>query len=524
MKLSTETPARAFAWMIAVAVMVAMMAAAAAGCGGEKTASDIEPAAGFATTATPPPPATDTIPYTIEFVPKTLSGPPLPALQGYHAFVNRDGRWLVVGGRGQGLHTFMQAPATNFIDSLSNHFLWVIDPESGKYWSFDVASLADTLSAPLSSTTAQACYDPATDLVYLIGGYGWLADGSNMKTFNTIISFPLGKMVDAVAQSSPDPVAIRGLIKFGQDDRFAVTGGELFQLGGSFYLVFGQVFNGQYRAFGGSDTGFYQQYTSQVRRFTLNPNTLKILSYGATTDSAFHRRDGNIVASIDPATGAERIAAFGGVFQPGIIGGYQQPVYINSKGFATVDTTVAQKFSAYECPVIAIYDSSGGAIYHTFFGGISHYYYHQTDSQRVVFKLATEQGRNDGLPFIGDISVFRQGSDGKYGEYFLPTATPGDSLVGASIPFIPSIKNFTSGIAYPNGVLKLNALPAGKRTLIGYIYGGILAYNPLPVVPNTGTKAVNHLYEVYLTPKPMGVAPATLAKESTWSGDNLHRR
>jgi hypothetical protein len=465
------------------------------------------------------------LPFKLEFVQKNYSNP-VPHLQSYTIAVSKNGYWIVSGGRRQGLHTFESAPANNFIADSSNNFLYLINPANGVYEFFDVNKLPANLSAPLQSTNQQYYYDRNTDQLYIIGGYGWNAKKTNMLTFNTIMRYKVNDM--ALAIKSGDSAKITSLIEVSQDDRFAVTGGELYKMNTNFYLVFGQKFTGQYRAFGGSD--FQQKYTEEVRVFTLAPNSLKILSYGATTnneaDRPFHRRDGNITEDIDPATGEPRIAAFGGVFQPGIIGAYTYPIYINSPTTPIVDRTGNQKFSQYECPVIPIFDSSGTnpTMYRTFFGGIGHYYYYQTDSQRIVYDTATQQGRNDGFPFVEDVTTFLQSADGKYNEFIHIDPTPGRRLIGTSIPFILNRDMITKGYTYDNEVIKLASIPGGNRILIGYIYGGIEAQNPLPLIPNTGTFVSNSVFEVYLTVTPTAAIPASEGHESTKSDANLKRK
>jgi hypothetical protein len=466
------------------------------------------------------------MPFYIEFVPVDYPGKsPLPRLQSYVQATVSDGTWLIALGRRQGLHMFMPAPNNNFVKDSANNFIWVIDPNTGDYWNFDVNQLSDNLSAPFKATNAQNYYDPNTHQLYIIGGYGWKADGSNMVTFNTIMRFHVDSMAKAV-RSGANAAKITSLIQQSTDDRFAVTGGELFNMGGNFYLVFGQRFDGQYRAFGGDD--FTQKYTEVVAVFNLLPN-LKINSYGTTTNSEsdhpFHRRDGNIIDDVDPVTGQERITALGGVFQPGIIGAYTYPIYITSPAAPTLDRTGNQKFSQYECPVITIYDSAvTKRVYHTFFGGIGHWYYMQTDSQKAVYNIATGQGRNDGFPFVEDVTTFSQGADGTYQEYIHTTPIPGQRLLGASIPFILDPAIAAGGQTYSNGVLKLSKFASGSKTKIGYIYGGIEAQNPLPLIPNTGTYVSNTVFAVYMTYLPSPGIPADQGHESTKSDANLQRK
>ncbi|PZX58066.1 hypothetical protein [Algoriphagus chordae] len=460
----------------------------------------------------------DALPFTIEFVEQNYgSKPALPSLQSYVSAMNQAGEIFVAGGRRQGLHTFNPAPATNFEKDSANNFLFIIDPVAGDQWSFDVNQLGDELSAPLQANNLQSYHDEASDFMYIVGGYGWKADGSDMVTFGTVIRFKLEDISAAIKSGAPAS-SVKALMQIGNDDRLAITGGELFMLNGSFYLVFGQRFDGQYRAFGGTD--FTQEYSNAFRVFRLDPQTLKITAYGATqnsgADKPFHRRDGNIFESIDPATGMANITALGGVFKPGIIGGYDYPIFISSPSGVVMDSTVHQRFSQYECPVITIYNETAQdtSLYHTMFGGISMYYYSQTPDQRAVFDSATMQGRNDGLPFIADISTFQKSSTGTYQEFIQPEPIAGNRLLGSSITFIGNRSLEADLMAFDNGVIKLNKVPVGAKILAGYIYGGIEAQNPFPSIPNEGTWASNTLFAVYVTNSPSGAIPASFATKA----------
>ncbi|MBL7811878.1 MAG: hypothetical protein JNL57_06605 [Bacteroidetes bacterium] len=458
------------------------------------------------------------LPFRIEFVEmKYTTEKALPRLQSYASTLSNDGMLIVMGGRRQGLHTFMPKPVNNFIRDSSNQFIFVIDPQTGAQWSFDARKLSSLKAAAMACTNQQFYHDRSTGNMYIVGGYGWNEQGTDMLTFNTIMSFNTDKMIAAI-KGGKSPADIESLISIAQDDRLAVTGGELVKMGNTFYLVFGQLFNGQYRAFGGND--FTQKYLETVKMFTLVPNSLKILSYGESTntdaDHPFHRRDGNIVEDIDPSTGSPRISSFGGVFQPGIIAPYTYPIYINGTGNIKTDRTFEQKFSQYECPVISVYDSNQTmpAVYHTFFGGIGHYYYSQTDTQRAAYDIVTKQGRNDGFPFVADISTVVQKKDGTYAEYLQMDPVPGNRLLGSSILFIENPAMMKSGMMYENGVLKLQKMQKNGRYLVGYIYGGVEAINPLPLIPNTGTKVSNTVFAVYVSNTPANVYTTDRAKPS----------
>ena len=463
------------------------------------------------------------LPYTVEFIRQESNKfSSLPAVQSYVSTISKDGYLLVIGGRTQGLHQFNEAPAHNFPEELSNDSIFVIDPKSGEYWAFDTNKLNSGLSAPLQSTNQQAYHDRQTDLMYILGGYGWKADKTNMITFPTIISFQVEQLVTAI-RNNGTPASIESLMKVNQDERFAVTGGELFKMGSNFYLVFGQKFDGQYRAFGGDD--FQQEYTEQVRIFNINSSTLKILNYGATTnkesDKPFHRRDGNIIEDIDPATGKFRITAFGGVFQDGKIAPYTYPIYIYDPSTPTLDRSANQKFSQYTCPVVTVYDSAQNqkAVYHTFFGGIGHYYYFQTPQQKAAYDTVTFSAktgkRNDGFPYVTDISTFLQTADGTYKEFIHTSPIQDTLLMGTNMRFNILPEVITQGLAYKNGVFNLASFPASEKQLVGYVYGGIQADFPLPLIPNQGSHASNALFAVYLSRTPSDAIPADKGHSSS---------
>jgi hypothetical protein len=459
-----------------------------------------------------PTPTPNAVPFTLDFVEQPFSGTDggagLPPLQAFSLGRTKDGRFLVVGGRVTlGLHMFT-SNEDNFPQLSSNKWLWVIDPKTGAHWSFDTTALGADLSGPLSATNAQAFQDPSSDQMLVVGGYGWA--GGNMITYNTILSFPVSELAAQVASARPDAAKIKALIQHAADNRFAVTGGALKKLGNVFYLLFGQKFNGQYRAFGGSD--FTQAYTEQIAQFTLKPNTLKILSWGVLTssdaDHPYHRRDGNVVDNVDPTSGAERITAFGGVFMPGKIAAYTNPIYIDPSG-PTIDRKNNQRFSQYQCPVIVAYDSKAKVLYHTFFGGIGATWFSQTPSQHQAYETVAGQGRNDGFPFVADVTTYVEKSDGTFTEWILPKPTPQNQLLGASVDFIIDNDLVASGAATAKGVLHLDKWKTGEKKLIGYVFGGIQAQNPLPLVPNSGTQASNALLQAYLTLTPEAAYPAS---------------
>jgi hypothetical protein len=465
-----------------------------------------------------------------------------------------------MAGRVVGLHTFnavdnqAEPDEGNFPPASANQYMYVIDPNEGVQASFDVMNLANELLSPLRSTNQQFWHDEENDTLYVTGGYGVDYADDVMVTFDTLLVMSPEKVASILTSGESDEAiakAIEAEIHVFHDNRFAVTGGYFENLDGLYYLAFGQLFFGQYSTFGrphdslfaqrqqslilekmettGHDVAelrtatssrvpFVQHYTEELRVFTLDPDDFKILSYGATVTSdaarSFHRRDGNFVTTVDPATGKARLAAFGGVFPPGVIGAYAQPIYIDGPGIYDI-ADFEQSFSQYECPVLILYDPESKIVYHLFFGGISGHFYHLTKEQMEVYEKVTEEGRNDGLPFINDISVLALAGDGTHAEYILPEAFPDFRLLGANAELLPAVTPKGSvSIRYEPApeVVDLSKMKPGQSRVVGYVYGGIEAEAPLPKIPNSGTTASQSVFAVTVTRTPSDVIPASKAK------------
>ncbi len=493
-----------------------------------------------AQTGTTPPSAPVTkgaLPFTLKFEEVTYNTVPI-ALHSY-AVANPDGgKYLLVGGRAAqaGLHTFKNAPANNFPSA--NNTMIVFDPANGVVGTFDVTKLSWDFAKVLQATNGQGYYDRSTDMFYLCGGYGMgNPDGSNYMTFGALLRFPATKVIAAILQGQTDAAraaAIQLLIESVSDPSLAVTGGELFETNGIFTLVFGQQATGMYDAFTGN---FQQVYTCQARYFQINPNNFGqgLLNQGvSTTSNDYHRRDGNTISTYDPNTGSPIIGAFGGVFPPGIIGCYSKPVYLTvSASSRTIkQDSFSQKMSAYNCPTVVAYSAGQKAVYHTFFGGVSHYWLNQTWLHGAMYQQVTKEGRNDGMPFCEDISVLVRKAGGSYKEWIYPApiaaigyppkdmsqpqppASVVSNLRGASARFLPDPSLIASGKMDSEGVVLLDRFQPNDSVVIGYTYGGIEAQNPLPQIPNTGTKCSSAVYKVTLVMQPADAVDARYAHQA----------
>ncbi len=474
-----------------------------------------------------PPITPNALPYTLTFEEIAPTSKPLPGCHSYAAAMIAPNRMLVLGGRSllAGLHTF-ETNANNFPSP--NRTMMVIDPTQGTWTGFDVTTLPWHLARVMMSANAGGYYDPSDGYFYLLGGYGpGTADmaRANYATFGTILRFKAASVVQTILLTNKTDAQkaaiIAPMIQWFDDERLAVTGANLFRAKGNFYLMFGQTASGMYEAFGGGN--FQQSYNCQVVAFKTDSLFTKLLTYGAiATNPDFHRRDGNSVLSVDPTTESSIIAAFGGVFPPGIIGAYPRPVYVapTLSGGNVVEASVSARFGSYECPMVVAYSANDRATYHNFFGGIGHYFFHQTYAHAGVYTTVTKEGRNDGLPFIEDVTAFVRKRDGSSQEWILtkpiaaayppPAGGPPSNLRGTGALFFPNPA--PGGPIDGNGIVLLDRLPANSKSLVGYIYGGIEAQNPLPVKPNSGTTASNALYRVWITNVSSGAIDAKYAR------------
>ncbi len=476
---------------------------------------------------------TPPVPYTLTFVPSTTAS--LPALHSYCLANVSATQWLVLGGRYQnGLHTFN--PSGNFAGP--NTFLWSINPVAGTALQVaDLSQLQPNVGNPLTSTNQECEYNAATGYWYAIGGYGVTRPGTNFQTFPTVTRIPVPTLLSIVNNGNLTPAQRQTAVSALLNDPanqitstpLQVTGGVLSHMAsGLEFLAFGQVFTGSYNPFS-SNTGFTQTYTQQVVPFTisnctaaqgdacaLTVNTFTPIT-SADPDKPFNRRDFAAGYDVDPTSGGERFAVFGGVFRPGAIAAYDYPVYITGAGTTvqvTPDHTAHQHLGFYNEPLIVAWDGTNS--YHTFFGGISHYFLNQTPQQKQVYALVTTEGRNDGMPFAQDIGTLIEGSTGAYQEFVAPRGVPKGNLDGASVDFVPNLGVSQHLQGSGGSVVNLSSFQPGERELIGYIYGGIEAQFPLPCIPSHGTQAVGTLYSVYLTMTPWpGLLPASQMTEAT---------
>ena len=412
-------------------------------------------------------------PFEVKIEPITVPG--LAGLQGY-AFAQDSGKWLIIGGRIDGLHK--RQPSAAFDAAGLNNNLTVIDPVSKQKWTASISSLPTAIKEQISSTNMG--FHQEGKYLYFIGGYGYSATESDHITYNKMTAIDVPATINAVVNATSFTSYFRQIT----DNKFAVTGGHLEKIYNTYYLIGGNKFTGRYNPMGNSS--YVQVYTDAAHKFTITDNgtSINITHLGSLVDTdELHRRDYNVTAQIMP-NGQEGLTAFSGVFQKTVNLPFLNCVNLDSSGYV-VNNAFSQHYNHYHCANIPMYSTSNSEMHTVFFGGIAQYY----DSSGTMVQ-------DDNVPFVKTIARVTRNSAGVMTEYKLPVEMP--AFLGAGSEFIPVDNNIKK---FHNGVVKLDLLPQ-DTTLVGYIYGGInsSAKNIFFAPGSSGTlsTASSKIFEVYI--------------------------
>lgn len=396
-------------------------------------------------------------------------------LNGIQSFAHAEhnGKWLIIGGRLDGLHR--RQPFAAFDIAGNNNQLIVIDPLNKQVWKKSITSLPIEIQEQLSSTNME--FHQEGDILYLIGGYGYNAASASKKTFNTLTAINVSLTIDAVINNAAINTYFRQII----NEQFAVTGGHLEKINDTYYLIGGNRFDGNYNPMG--NPTYVQVYTDAIRKFKIHDDgvTINIIHTDTIIDAAsFHRRDYNAVAQILP-DGTEGISVFSGVFQPSINLPFLNSIRVDSNSYQ-IEDSFNQYYNHYHCAVLPIYSETTNNMHTLFFGGIAQFY----DSAGVLVQ-------DNNVPFVKTIARVTRDKNGKMSEYKLPIEMP--NFLGAGSEFILN-GNITK---YKNNVIRFDQL-SNDTNLLGYIFGGINSTAKNIFFTNTGNEssASNSIFKVYL--------------------------
>lgn len=428
----------------------------------------------------------DSLPFTLKI---ELADFSLPV--GLQAFASAiyDGKWMLLAGRTNGLHSFNNR-GNNFPPSSQNHTVFVIDPSTGEAWSRSLvgSDLSQEQIDNLSTTAAE--YLQKEEILYVVGGYGINTTTHQMETKANLAKIDIRKMMQWVIRGVSTPSACCSFIS---NPALQVAGGALFQSSGHpFLLMLGQNFAGRYT---GGSNGIY---TMQIRPFRLSEidNTLSIVYKSqAHTVSSYRRRDLNIVPTIH--NGEQNYTAFAGVFTLDT-GVWTVPITIFPDGTSFEPNpedkkTFKQAMNHYNCPTFGLYSAHTKEMYVVFPGGISYGFFDQG-----LFTTDSE------FPFINQVTTIKIDQEYRYSQYLMreeypsllsTESNPGNQLLfGAEAQFFPADKV----PLFSNGVLELDRIT--EPTIVGYIAGGIMS-----TLPNTSSASDSssspYVFTVTLIPK-----------------------
>lgn len=197
----------------------------------------------------------------------------------WYAYGQHDGKWLIIGGRLDGLHR-RQPFASNFDMAGHNNQLIVIDPVARQKWSAPLTSLPVGMQEQLSATNMEFIQEG--DFLYLVGGYGYSNTAGDHITYK-LTAVKVSEVITAIINETPSWgifVRLRML-----NLKLPVGISKIFD---TYYLVGGQKFEGRYNPMGPTHgPGFSQAYTDQIRKFKINDdgNTLAVSHLSSFTDT-----------------------------------------------------------------------------------------------------------------------------------------------------------------------------------------------------------------------------------------------
>jgi hypothetical protein len=434
------------------------------------------------------------LPYQISVQSYDFGAADLPTLQSYAAGVYQ-GKWVLIAGRTNGLHSFENSGSANFPANFRNQDVWVIDPISKQSWHRSLATDSSVTAQMLSDLTpANTEFTQVGDRLYMAGGY------TGSGTTNALSAIDLPGLANWVISGAGQAA---NYIRQVHDNNFQVTGGAMYAMNGRMHLVFGQNFTGGYIP--GKDGA----YTQQVRSFDIvdNGTTLGFANLTSTSQAPdYRRRDLNVYPAVKrnpDRTLGQGLVALSGVFTL-TNGAWTVPVAIDSNGNPTMADpnapgTFKQGMNNYHSAKIGLFSESTNQMHEMLFGGISLEDYDRTTQTFVV---------DNNLPFINQITSIVADQNGNYSQHLLGEFPTILDQNGNRLRFGTDAEFFLApGVpTYDNGVIKMDLLT--QQQTIGYIFGGIFSNMPnTRGVAGAFSGASNDIFEMIYTPVP---EPATL--------------
>jgi len=379
----------------------------------------------------------------------TLEEMTIPSFPKFHssAVGFYDGKWVIIGGRTNGLHGFY--PPFAFPANGVQNQIHVVDPETGSVWSSGLDSLPQPLKEQFSSSNMQHCVKG--NKLYISGGYGYSETVDEYITFPYFTEVDMDSLIAHVVDGSNPSYAL----KYTVDSSMAVTGGRMHQLNNRFYLFFGHKFTGRYSITPGAL--FEQEYTYQIRMFNIatTADSLNITNYNTVTDSVnFRRRDLNVTPYIsDSGLDSLGFMAWSGVFRADADRPHTNQIFIRPDGTYSL-VNYEQKYNQYHCAAIPVRYLGYSAV--IFFGGMAE-------------SKAGTSIKDTLVPFVKNVSVLSLMPAQLQENIAFDTL---GSFMGTNAEFIPHADFFDEEL----GMTKIQGCDG--PILIGHILGGIESTGP----------------------------------------------
>ncbi len=403
--------------------------------------------------------------------------------------VAHDGsNWLIVSGTTGNFHQFEN---TFFISSL-----YVYNPSTRQLNSMSVSSITGLPTAvkiQLASSNVEFLEDG--DTLYIIGGF-YTPDNIHWSTLNTITSINIPDLIQAIITNNTS-LALSSVNVNTSISQFQVTGGQLGKIGNDFYLTFG------HNCFGDNYCSGGQVYTNSIYQFSTDPtlSSISIINTATHTDtdnSGWRRRDYSLIPFMLGNT--QTLLAEGGPFTQGS----NAVVWTNGIDFngnlQANGSFINQQANQYFAPSLSMYSASKNVSYAATFSGLSNLYWTKTG---LVHDATT--------PYGNILDLISYNSTGTVQEYAntqpMCSGHPVASCLymGLTAAFIPvSNSNYFDS----RHILQLDHLPQNTKTLVGYIYAGMLSpvreiFTSIPP-PNGPSYTTNNVYAVYVVPSGTG--------------------
>lgn len=398
------------------------------------------------------------------------------------------GKWLILSGSYGNFHDF---------DNDFNPDIYVYDPHTGKIKSVVIAdtNLPDDVKKQLSSSVPVFTQDK--DTLYIVGGYYNDKQAQTYKTLNTVTLVDVPGMMEAVLAGNTN---LKRFVAYCSEntttpcpDNFQVTGGQLEKLGHHLYLTYGHNCEGFYCAIS-------QVYSNAIYKFIAKPNYHHNTVYIKNIDSVVHdnldgsgwrRRD----YSLAPFKwhGADALLAMAGPFTPGPNADVWTNGIIFNQHIEYDSNFMSQQANQYANANLAMYSAKTDTSYVATFAGLSNLYWSQDG---LVYDNTTPYGN-----ILDLISADHHGV--REYVHFDPMCSDKPLIkclyMGIGAEFIPANDYYDH-----RGVLELDELPSHHKTLVGYIYGGLVSYSQEPFDDTDETFVTNQVYEVYVKPSAQG--------------------